>query len=70
VPADRVLHPPLAEFSVSADHDRLVLCSPHRQLVIPGAGQASLARGPALVTTLAQHAPHGGVHVVIKEESH
>jgi len=70
MPADCVLHPPLAEFAVSADHDRLMLCSPYRQLVILGAGQASLASGPALVTTLAQHASHSGVHVVIKEESH
>jgi hypothetical protein len=47
-----------------------MLCGPHRQLVILGAGQASLASGPALVTTLAQHASYSGVHVVIKKESH
>jgi hypothetical protein len=70
VPADCVLHPSLAEFSVSADHNRLTIGGPHRQLVILGAGQASRACCPALVATLPQHASYCGVHIVIKEESH
>jgi hypothetical protein len=70
VPADCVLHPSLAEFSVSADHDRLVPGGPHCQFVILGAGQAGRASGPALVTTLPQHASYCGIHVVIEEESH
>jgi hypothetical protein len=70
VPANRVLHPPLTELTIGADHSRLMLRSPHRQLIIPGARQASRTRCPALMTTLPQHASHRGIHIVIKQEPH
>jgi hypothetical protein len=66
VSADCVVHPPLAECSIGADKDRLMLRSPYRQLVISCARQASGTCCPALMTIPPQHAPHRGVHVVIK----
>jgi hypothetical protein len=65
-----LLHPSMTEFSVSADHNRVMLGGPHRQLVILGARQASRACRPALMTTLPQHASHSGVDVMIKQEPH
>jgi hypothetical protein len=70
VPANRVLHPPLTEFTISADHGRLMRRGPHRQLVIPGASQTSRARCPALMTTLPQHTSHRGIYIVIEQEPH
>jgi hypothetical protein len=60
----------MTEFSVSADHNRVTLGGPHRQLVILGARQASRTRRPALMPTLPQHASHSGVDVMIKQEPH
>ena len=70
MPPNRVLHPPLTEFTVSANDRCMMLCSPHRQLVIPGARQTSRTSCPALMTTLPQHTSHRGIHIVIKEEAH
>jgi hypothetical protein len=60
----------MTEFSVSADHNRVMLGGPHRQLVILGARQASRACRPALMTALPQHASYSGVDVMIKQEPH
>jgi hypothetical protein len=49
---------------------RLMLRSPHRQLIILGARQAGRTCCPALMTTLPQHAPNRGIHIVIKQEPH
>ena|GEM_PF-5976084 len=70
MPANRVLHLPLTELTISADHSRLMLRSPYRQLIILGARQASRTRCPALMATLPQHTSHRGIHIVIKQESH
>ena len=70
VPADCVLHTSLAEFSIGADKDRLMLGGPYRQLVISCARQASGTCCPALMTTLRQHLSHRGVNIVVKKESH
>jgi hypothetical protein len=70
MPADCILHPSLAEFSISADDDGLMFCGPHGQFVILGARQAGGTRCPALIAAMPQHASHRGIHVVIKEKSH
>ena len=70
MPADCVLHTSLAEFSVGADKDRLMLHGPYRQFVISCARQAGGTRCPALMTTLPQHASNCGIYVVIKQEAH
>jgi hypothetical protein len=70
VSADCVLHAPLAEFSIGADENRLMLRGPYRQLVISGARQASRTSCPALMTMPPQHLSHCGIHVVIEQESH
>jgi hypothetical protein len=70
VAADGVPHPPPAELIIGADHDGLTRRGPHGQLVVPGARQPGRAGRRARVTPLPEHARHGGIHVVIKEESH
>jgi hypothetical protein len=70
MPADRIPHSSLAEFSVSADKDGLVFCGPHGQFVILGTREPGRTRCPALMAAVPQHTTHCGVHVVIKEESH
>jgi hypothetical protein len=70
VPADCVPHASLAEFSIGADNDCLMLRGPYRQLVISCSCQASGICCPALITTVTQHLSYRGVHVVIKQESH
>jgi hypothetical protein len=70
MPADRVQHPTLTEFAVGADHGRVMLRSPHRQLVVLGTRKASRASCPALMTTLPQHTAHRGIYIVIKQEPH
>jgi hypothetical protein len=37
MPADRILHPSLAEFGIGADENGLMLYCPHGQFVILGA---------------------------------
>jgi hypothetical protein len=68
--ADRIPHPSLAELSIGADENGLVLYRPHGQFVILSARKACRTCGPALMTAMPQHASHRGVHVVVKEESH
>jgi hypothetical protein len=70
MPADRILHPSLAEFSIGADDDGLMFYGPHGQFVVPGARQAGGTRCPALMASLPKHTSHRGIHVVIKEETH
>lgn len=70
MPADCVLHSPLAEFSVSADNGGLMFRGSHGQFIILGARQASRTCCPASVARLPQHVPYCGIDVVIEEEPH
>jgi hypothetical protein len=67
---DRVLHPSLAEFSISANENGLMFYGPHGQFVVLGAREACRTCRPALMAAMPQHASHRGIHVVVKEESH
>jgi hypothetical protein len=70
VPTDRVLHPSLAEFNISADENGLMFYGPHSQFVIFGASETCRTCRPALMATMPQHASDRGIHIVVKEESH
>jgi hypothetical protein len=67
---DRILHPSLAEFCISADENGLMFYGPHGQFVILGARETRRTSRPALMAVMPQHAPHRGIYVVVKEESH
>jgi hypothetical protein len=70
MPADRVRHPSLAEFSISTDENGLMFYRPYSQFVILGAREACRTCRPALMAAVPQHASHRGIYVVVKEESH
>jgi hypothetical protein len=70
MPADRVLHPSLAEFRISADENGLMFYRPHGQFVVLGAREARRTCRPALMAAMPQHASDCGIYVVVKEESH
>jgi hypothetical protein len=70
VSTDRVLHPSLAEFNISADENGLMFYGPHGQFVIFGACEARRTCRPTLMPMAPQHASHRGIYVMIKEESH
>ena len=67
---DRVLHPSLAEFGISADENGLMFYGPYGQFVIFGAREARRTCRPALMAVMPQHTSHRGIYVVVEEESH
>jgi hypothetical protein len=68
--ANRILHPSLAEFGISADESSLMFYRPNGQFIVFGARESCRTCCPALMAAMPQHASHRGIYVVVKEESH